>query len=220
MGEPKIVIAGTGRAGTTLLVLVLTDLGFDTGYSPGVQIHRDARAGLERNILDPKAPRVVKSPKLSTELGPLLESEAVTVEHVLIPVRDLDIAAASRVRASGYGRSLNAPGGMLWGTKRAGRQRAAVAEMLAQLVVTLARYDVPHSFLLFPRFATDAGYLHDKLLVIAPDLRVDDVQRVLDDRYRPEYVHEAPLDRNEALRTKLNAPVAFAKRVQAHVRRK
>ena len=29
--EPKIVITGTGRAGTTLLVSVLTHLGLDTG---------------------------------------------------------------------------------------------------------------------------------------------------------------------------------------------
>ena len=49
MADPKIVITGTGRAGTTLLVRILDALGLDTGiesgklspYMPGV------RAGLE-----------------------------------------------------------------------------------------------------------------------------------------------------------------------------
>lgn len=215
---PKIVIAGTGRAGTTLLVQILTDLGFDTGYPKGVQVQREARAGLERNILGADAPRVVKSPKLSTELGPLLANGDVVVEHVIVPVRDLDVAAASRVRAAGYGRSLNAPGGMLWGTKRASRQRAAVAEMLAQLTVTITRYDLPHTFLLFPRFATDPDYLHEKLLAIDPTLERVAVEAVVRDRYEPEFVHERALDPSERLRTRLYAPVSLVKRGTAAAR--
>lgn len=217
-GDGKIVIAGTGRAGTTLLVQVLTDLGFDTGYKKGIRVNPDARAGLERNILGPSTPRVVKSPRLSTELGPLLEAGLVRVEHVLVPVRDLDVAAASRVRASGYGRSLNAAGGLLWGTKRASQQRAAVAEMLAQLIVTLARFDVPHTLLAFPRFATDAEYTHGKLRVLEASLALDDVCRVLAERYRPDFVHETPLDETETRRTRRNAPLSAATRVVAGLR--
>lgn len=215
----KVVIAGTGRAGTTLLVQVMTDLGFDTGFKPGVQANPEARAGLEKNILAPNAPRVVKSPRLSTELGPLLESGAVVVEHLIIPVRDLDVAAASRVRAASYGRSLNAQGGMLWGTKRPLAQRQALAEVLAQLLVTAARHDLPTTLLHFPRFTTDAEYLHRKLVVLDPALQLGDVQRVLADRYRPDYVHERPLDKNEQAKIRMSAPVAFTKRIVAVTRR-
>src|SRR3954468_18928156 len=106
--EPKIVIAGTGRAGTTLLVQVLTDLGFDTGFRANPNIEYEARAGLERNIRSADAPRVVKAPGLSLELDDLVVRGEVELEHVIIPVRDLDVVSASRVRASGYGRDPRA----------------------------------------------------------------------------------------------------------------
>ena len=41
--EPKVIITGTGRAGTTLLVQVLTDLGLDTGYTSDAEGDRSAR---------------------------------------------------------------------------------------------------------------------------------------------------------------------------------
>ncbi len=219
MNEPKILIAGTGRAGTTLLVQVLTDLGFDTGFKRGIQANPEARAGLEKNVLAPNSPRVVKSPKLSVELAPLLKERKIEVEHVIVPVRNLDIAAASRVRAAGYGKSLNAPGGMLWGSKRASHQRSAVGDVLAQLVVTLTEYDVPHTFLYFPRFAHDAQYTFEKLGHLDPSLSLDDYQRVLADRYRPDFVHEAHLDRNEQLKMRFMHPVSVAKHLLAGARR-
>ncbi|HEY3832594.1 MAG TPA: hypothetical protein VGO03_09900, partial [Acidimicrobiia bacterium] len=158
MPEPKVVIAGTGRAGTTLLVQVLGDLGFDTGIRPGVHIDLESRAGLEGNIRAANAPRVVKAPGLSIELDGLIASGAVAIEHVIIPVRDLDVAAASRVRAAGYGRDPRARGGMIGRSKRAGAERAAIAEWLAQLIVTVTKYDLPHTLLAFPRFAEDPDY--------------------------------------------------------------
>ena len=216
---PKVVIAGTGRAGTTLLVQVLTDLGLDTGFKPGIQANSEARAGLEKNILAANAPRIVKSPRLSTDLGPLLDRGEVAVEHLVIPVRDLDVAAASRVRAASYGRSLNAQGGMLWGTKRPTAQRQALAEVLAELLVTAARHDIPTTLLYFPRFASDPEYLHRKLCAFEPDLALADVERVLAERYRPDYVHEQPLDRAEQAKVRFSAPIAFSKRVVAVGRR-
>ncbi len=220
MNEPKILIAGTGRAGTTLLVQVMTDLGFDTGFKPGIQANPASRAGLEKNVLTPNAPRVVKSPRLSVELGPLLAAGLVEVEHVIIPVRNLDIAAASRVRAAGYGKSLNAPGGMLWGSKRASHQRGAVGEVLAQLMVTVAQYDVPHTLLYFPRFASDPQYTFSKLAVLDPRLTLQDYERVLHERYRPDYVHEQALDRTEQRRMLLMHPVSVAKHASAALQRR
>ena len=137
---------------------------------------------------------------------------------MIIPVRDLDVAAASRIRASSYGRSLNAQGGLLWGAKRAGRQRAAVAEILAQLMVTVAKYDLPHTLLAFPRFATDAAYTHAKLGPLDPSLTRQQFETVLAERYRADYVHERPLDAAEARRARLNEPVALAKRAVAGVK--
>ena len=220
MSGPKIVIAGTGRAGTTLLVQIMTDLGFDTGFNVGGTTRAPSKPGMEKNILAPDAPRVIKSPLLSSTLGPLLEQGLVDIEHVIIPVRDLDVAAASRIRAANYGRSLNAAGGLWWGEKRASRQRTELAEVLAQLIVTLARFDIPHTLLLFPRFASDPEYTHTQLASLDASLNADDFRRALKRHAQPDQIHEYPLNPSERWRMRWNAPIALAKRAIAAVNRR
>ncbi len=224
MPEPKIVIAGTGRAGTTLLVQVLADLGFDAGVRPGAQLELESRAGLEGNIRAANAPRVVKAPGLSIELDELIATGTVAVEHVIIPVRDLDVAAASRVRAAGYGRDPRARGGMIGRSKRAGAERAAIAEWLAQLIVTVTKYDLPHTLLAFPRFAEDPDYCFAKLGHLDPrdgtTPTIDDYRRVLQSRYRPDYVHEQPLDNRERMQVLLNTPIGLWTRATGALRRR
>jgi hypothetical protein len=197
---PKIVITGTGRAGTTLLVQVLTDLGLDTGFSPDAAIDEGVNAGLETGIEAPDAPRVVKNPNLSRRLGELLDAGKVEIEHVIIPVRDLDVAAASRVRNTAYGADLHTFGG-LFGTARATRQREALALVFYELMFTVARYDLPHTLLLFPRFATDAPYLHEKLGFLAPDLPVERWRAALEKRADPALIHEEALSTSEKAKT-------------------
>ncbi|MFM8971038.1 MAG: hypothetical protein ACKOOG_00035, partial [Actinomycetota bacterium] len=99
-GDGHVVITGTGRAGTTLLVGILTDLGMDTGYQPGDEPSASTKGGMERNLLAPDAPHIVKSPDLSRRLDGILSEGAAVVDHVIIPMRDLDVATASRVRAT------------------------------------------------------------------------------------------------------------------------
>lgn len=195
--EPgKIVIAGTGRAGTTLLVQVLSDLGLDTGFDPSAPIDPRVSAGLERSLVGPDVPRIVKSPHLSRTLGALLDDGAVRVDHVIIPIRALDVAAASRIRNTKYGSDLHTWGGLL-GTNRATRQPDALALMLADLLFTIARYDLDHTLLLFPRFATDSTYLHEKLSFLAPEITADRWQAALSDRANPGLIHERPLSAGE-----------------------
>jgi hypothetical protein len=197
---PKIVITGTGRAGTTLLVQVLTDLGLDTGFAPDAPIDKGVNAGLETGIEAPDAPRIVKNPNLSRRLGTLLDEGKVSIEHVIIPVRDLDVAAASRVRNTGYGADLHTFGG-LFGTARATHQREALALVFYELLYTVARYDLPHTLLLFPRFADDWEYLHRKLSFLAPEVPAERWKEALAGRARPELVHEEPLDAGERAKT-------------------
>jgi hypothetical protein len=194
--RPRVLITGTGRAGTTLLVQVLTDLGLDTGFTPESAINPDARAGLEKRLDDPDAPRIVKSPNVIRRLDALLASGAVALEHVIIPMRDLDVAAASRVRNTGYGSNLAARGGLL-GTLYATKQREALALLQYQLMYTLAVHDVPHTLLLFPRFASDWEYLHRKLAFLDPTVPEGRWQAAVESRLRPDFIHETPLSRKE-----------------------
>ncbi len=205
----KVVIAGTGRAGTTLLMAVLSDLGCDTGIRPGVEVSGKL-GGLERNI-EKTAARIVKAPGLSTRLGPLLAEGRVSVEHVIIPVRNLDVAVASRVRVAKYGMRSSAPGGFI-GARRSSRQREVLATMLYELIHTVADHDIDHTLLMFPRFANDAAYLFEKLGWLAPGKTEDDFRACLAARYDPNRITEAPLGKGERLRSALLAPVGFIRR--------
>ena len=71
----KLIITGTGRAGTTFLVRLLGELGLDTGYHPPdwqKNFYAHSQAGLERDLTDPRGPYVVKNPALCTELPALI----------------------------------------------------------------------------------------------------------------------------------------------------
>jgi len=49
----KVIISGTGRAGTTFLVRLLTELGLETGYGPGEldrHIDGNSHGGLEHKL--------------------------------------------------------------------------------------------------------------------------------------------------------------------------
>lgn len=187
--ETKIIITGTGRAGTTFLVQLLTELGLDTGYTPdtwGRDYDTHCAAGLEHEILGEDSPRVVKNPALCETLPGLLARGEIVVEHAFIPVRALDAAARSRIRIGGRGQT---PGG-LWGTPEPASQKAVLAENFHRLVHTLAQYEVPHTFLSFPRIVADASYAWRKLRPVLGDTDWATFQAAFARVARPELVHD------------------------------
>ncbi len=198
----KILITGTGRAGTTLLVQILTDLGLDTGFAPDAPIDERTHAGLELPLDDPAGPRIVKSPTAIRRLDGLLASGRLRLEHVVVPMRDLDVAAASRVRNTRYGADLASPGGLL-GTRSAIRQREALALLQYELMYTLARYDVPNTLLVFPRFASDWRYLADRLAFLDPTIPPERWRAAVERRADPTLIHETPLSPDERRRARL-----------------
>jgi hypothetical protein len=97
MSRHHLIISGTGRAGTTFLVQLLTELGLDTGFTGScAEIDPIAHAGLEHDLRAVDAPYVVKSPWLCDQLDELLARGDIRVDHAIIPVRDLSSAAKSR----------------------------------------------------------------------------------------------------------------------------
>lgn len=194
--SPKVIITGTGRAGTTLLVQVLTDLGLDTGFTSDAEGDPRVHGGLERDITDPDAPRIIKSPYLSWQLGDIIDAGKVVVEHVIVPIRDLDVAAASRVRSTKYGTNLRTRGG-LFGTATATKQRDVLARFEYELFFTIARLNLPHTLLYFPRLAQDWEYTYSKLSFLDPSIPADRWQESIERRYQPTWVHETPLSKSE-----------------------
>ncbi|TNF15445.1 MAG: hypothetical protein EP320_04335 [Rhodobacteraceae bacterium] len=162
-----IVITGTGRAGTTLMVRIFTELGLDTGFKKESFSEVESsigRAGLERRLMrrgeiNENLPMVVKSPWLVDELPDALENEKIRIDLAIIPVRELDQAASSRIAVTEKHVSLGgdphtAPGG-LWKTNDPKQQKEVLAYQFYRIVETLSRYEVPMIFPSFPRFATD-----------------------------------------------------------------
>lgn len=184
----KVIITGTGRAGTTLLVRLLTELGLDTGYRPDTwqkDYFEHCQAGLEQKLDDPSAPYVVKNPELCVELANILPRTPLVIDHAIIPVRALEEAALSRVRVGGEGKT---PGGLI-DAGGASAQQAVLANRFHRLVETLTAYDIPHTFLLFPRFARDEAYAFAKLLPVLGSITREQFGAAFQRVAQPELIH-------------------------------
>lgn len=210
-----LVIAGTGRAGTTFLVEYLAACGLDIGASDMAYYDRP-RAGLERSLLGDRSAYVVKDPWFY-EIAPLLDLDEVAIDVVVIPVRDLRAVAASRLRnefadlaEQGFppGRYAmgRVPGGALYPLDLESQMRT-VAVGQALLLQWCVEHSIDVRLLAYPRFVDDGEYLYEQLRphlpaaltreqaatafegVRRPAEPVDDaVGAVSDERFRAELV--------------------------------
>ena len=179
-----LAIAGTGRAGTSFLVRYLTDLGLDTTLSR----HGDtafwderANAGLEENLATinaEKLPYVVKSPWAFELIDLVLSRSDIVLDAVVVPVRDLVEAAASRavlerqavhqaapwmVEADRSWETWGTtPGGLLYSLNPLDEGRL-LAVGFHYLLERLTAAEVPVVLLAFPKFAQDPKYLYRQL---------------------------------------------------------
>lgn len=193
--EPRhhVVISGTGRAGTSFLIYLLTQLGLHTGFqSDGIELPVVERAGLEFDIRDCKAPYIIKNPWLCEYIDEVLSDPRIQIDHAIVPVRVFAAAAASRAyvqeiaTGSRDGESVN---GGLWGTDKAAEQETILRYRFTRLIEALARHDVPITFLWYPRLTQDAAYLYGKLAFLLGDRDFASFQEIFDRVRRPDLVH-------------------------------
>ncbi|MBV8736200.1 MAG: hypothetical protein JO007_02880 [Alphaproteobacteria bacterium] len=192
-----LVIAGTGRAGTSFLVRFLTDLGLDTHISRFGDGAWDetAQAGLENGFWDTSAdlPYVVKSPWAYQFIEQTLSNSAIEIEAVVIPIRNLIDAATSRTIIEL--RHIHQCAPWMAEIKRTWSDRGPIAggtvfslnpvdqaRVLAvgfhHLIERLVDADVPMVFIAFPRLAEDPEYLFKKLKPVLPvDITLEQVRR-------------------------------------------
>ncbi|WP_277187171.1 hypothetical protein [Caballeronia sp. BR00000012568055] len=170
-----LFIAGTGRAGTTFLVQYLTSCGLETQLSlhPEARLNEHANAGLEDYpSKGAHLPYVIKSPWLYEFVDQLLERNDVTIDAVIMPMRDLVEAASSRVileMRSRYGDDrLNddvrqwetwgwTPGGMVYSMNPIDQARL-LALGFHDAVFALVKKQIPIVFVDFERMIADAEY--------------------------------------------------------------
>jgi hypothetical protein len=211
MARRHIVISGTGRAGTTFLVELLTHLGLDTGFTPQkLELRKDenARAGLERDIRNERSPYVIKSPQFCDMAEEVLAAGDIIIEHVFIPMRDVHAAAESRryVRAAAQARESlltrmaktlrprRDPGG-LWHTTNGHEQEIILLQKLYNLLLALSGAEIPVTLLRFPRLVNDPSYLFLKLKPLLGDITIDQFIEAFEKTVDPNLVHSfSPAD--------------------------
>ena len=194
-----VLIGGTGRAGTTLLVQFFSALGLDTGFTPEQALHEVdpfSKAGLERWLSEERRPYIIKNPRLVDEIEEALNSGEISIDAAIIPMRDLFSAAESRREvyrgAEKRGAAALAQPGTLWKTTKAHKQEAVLAVQFYRFLHPLVRHQVPIYFLDFPRFAGDPDYLIQSLAPFLKQQGVGDdaARRALLQAARPELISD------------------------------
>jgi hypothetical protein len=194
MSRHHVIISGTGRAGTTFLVQLLTALKLDTGFdNPASGISPESNAGMEIDIRQANAPYIVKSPLLCDNLDEAILGNRIVIDHAIIPMRDLYSAAESRravSRKAGFANRPNEVPGGLWNAKVPEEQESILARMLHNLFFAIAKHDIPVTLLHFPRLVNEPEYLYKKIGFLLPNVGYDRFLQCFREVGRPELVHD------------------------------
>lgn len=174
--QRHLVIAGTGRAGTSFLVQYLTACGLETHLTlhPDARLDEHANAGLEDAPIDgAQLPYVIKSPWLYEFVDRIFERDDIGIDAVVMPMRNIVEAASSRVTNELRGRLGRAEldeehtRWETWGTTAGGvvyslnplDQARILAMGFHHVVHACVRHRIPIVFLDFPTIIDDAEYL-------------------------------------------------------------
>ena len=184
-----LLVAGTGRSGTSFVVRYLTGLGMDTHLSrrgADAGWYEEANAGLEDTpLIDPASmPDVIKSPWSYEFVTELLGRDDIGLRAAIVPIRDLGEVAVSRsilerqaiharaewmvLRDTPYETWGYTPGGIVFSLAVADQARL-LAVGFHHLVEQLVAAEVPIAMPLFPRMIEDADYLFRVLRPFLPD---------------------------------------------------
>jgi hypothetical protein len=192
-----LLIAGTGRAGTSFLVRLLHEIGLDTHLGrrgEGAFWDDNANAGFEDHVLwkTGDLPYVAKFPWLFETIDAVLADPDVVIDAVIVPVRDLDDAAASRVVLELRNRHAMVPqmqdeqrvwehwgatpGGVIYSLNPLDEARL-LAVGFHRLIERLVAAEIPVHMLAFPRMIEDAEHVLRQLRgCIAPEVTDEQVR--------------------------------------------
>ena len=154
---PKIYITGTGRCGTTFLIKLFTFLDFSTGYTRAnyrEYISSNCNSGMEQSITSTY--HVIKTPQLIRDIHTVVNHPTISIQSVIIPVRDMKSSAASRVKHG----NLN---GGLWNAHDEESQIRYYEHVMTHYLEHMVKYDIPTIFLDFDKMISDVNYVYDKL---------------------------------------------------------
>jgi hypothetical protein len=212
-----IVISGTGRSGTTFLMELLTNLGLETGFraEETAQLkNKVAHAGLEDDIRRDGCPFVVKNPAFCDQAEEIFGRSDIVIDHIFVPMRDLNAAAESRRRVTSvnvanvepltrlkhkllqarYGKQAfkeqHYDGGLIPAqSDSASQQEDVLAHMLYKLMLAASNSMVPITLMRYPRITKDCPYLYEKLKPVLQGITFERFEREFSKTVRPDLVH-------------------------------
>lgn len=159
----KILITGTGRCGTTFLMILFTYLKLDTGFTVDnyKKFIGKGNSGLEKYDFIWEKPYILKNPQYFGDFKKILEY--VNIDYVIIPLRNYEDSSKSRFE-----------NGLSWGGSSQDEQVAWYYKLVAEYVLLMTKHDIPTIFLDFERMINSKEYLFDKLSPIIKDVSFEE----------------------------------------------
>ena len=174
----KILITGTGRCGTTFLIKIFSFLDFDTGFNINnykKYIFSNCNSGMEKHYKDKHY--ILKNPTFMSEIEKIVkDKETITIKTVIIPLRDLDASAQSRV-------NHNLKEGGLWNAKDKLSQIKYYQDIISNYIYISTKYDLNTIYIDFDKMIKNKEYLFNKLKNILDEKNIglDDFSLVYDE---------------------------------------
>ena len=163
----KILITGTGRCGTTFLIKLFSFLDFDTGYNRNNYnsgICSNCNSGMENDYKSNSY--ILKNPTFIHDIENIVKDTSIIIKNVIIPMRDLNISAKSRVKHG------NNAGG-LWNAVDELSQIDFYKNILTNYIFISTKYDINTIFIDFDKMIHDTTYLFNKLKNILDEKNID-----------------------------------------------
>jgi len=174
--DKKVLIMGTGRAGTTFLVRMFTRLGFDTGWTKDnyeSDVTSGSNAGLEYmpnlqyviDNYDNKKIEVYKAPQYTSQLDDKRAQFIANKFFVIIPIRKFEETARSREK-NNINRNTGSFHGM---TNRDSMVKSYFDQLendhriIANYIYFMTKFDIETIFLNFETMIRNPQYLFDKM---------------------------------------------------------
>ena len=164
----KVIITGTGRAGTSFLVHLFTKLGMDTGFTLQQcqsQLSRTCNAGLEKPI--DANHYILKSPHYAPIIDQIIDRD--DIKHIIIPFRGLVDSSKSRERN-------NKAAGGLWFANNLEEQLIFNSNLFYNVMYHTIKSKIPYTLVLFPDFVKDKSILYDNLKWLFDEYKVSYIE--------------------------------------------
>ena len=168
--QNKILITGTGRCGTTFLMILFTHLKLDTGFTVDnyEKFIDKGNSGLEKYDYIFEKSYILKNPQYFGDFEKILEY--VNLDCVIIPLRNYEDSSKSRFEK-----------GLTWKANNQDEQVAWYHKLVAEYVLLMAKNDIPTIFLDFERMISSKEYLFDKLRSIIKDVSFEEFDYAYDE---------------------------------------